>query len=61
MNAMIDSLPTVECTNHINIVEEEKILKSIKYVAYEAMKGSLKICDLKSLNLILGNSNTADL
>jgi len=46
MNAMIDSLPTVE-------FDEEKTLKTVKFMSMEIIKSSLKICDLKSLNLIL--------
>lgn len=53
MNAMIDSLPVVECTFPTNIVNEERIGKSVKAAASELLRGSLRIEDLKSLGLIL--------
>jgi hypothetical protein len=39
---------SIEC-----IVDEEKTLKTVKFMSMEIIKSSLKICDLKSLNLIL--------
>lgn len=55
MNAMIDSLPTTDCTLFIKVVNEDKILKVLRTNVSEIMKNSLQICDVKSLNLILSN------
>ena len=46
MNAMIDSLPVID-------FNEDKIGKNVKSAALELLRGSLRIEDLKSLNVIL--------
>jgi hypothetical protein len=43
-----------------NLVDEEKTLKTIKKFTMDILKGSLKICDIKSLNLILSSVNVSE-